>query len=235
MTKPNQTARLAGLLYLLVVLTGIFSLAYVPGQLFVKGDPAKTFANLTAHETLFRLSIASSAVCYVAFTLLPLALYQLLKPVDGFVAKVMVVLAILSVPISLLNLQNKYAVADLIGSAQSPSLTAAANFPEQAQLYLDQYNNGLLIATLFWGLWLLPFGYLVFKSGFLPKLLGVLLMLGCLGYVVNFLGSTVAADYSSWGVSAYFGLLPSIGEIGACLWLLLVGVSTRARGTVTAQ
>jgi hypothetical protein len=212
----------------------MFSLAYVPGQLFVKGDPAKTFANLTAHETLFRLSMASSAICYTAFALLPLALYQLLKPVDEFVAKVMVVLAILSVPISLLNLQSKYAVADLIGLAKSPSLTTATDFPAQARLYLDHYDNGILIATLFWGLWLLQFGYLVFRSGFLPKLLGVLLMLGCLGYVVNFLGFTLAADYSSWGVSAYFGLLPSAGELGICLWLLLAGVSAKARGTAAA-
>ena len=85
------------------------------------------------------------------------------------------------------------------------------------------YGNGLLVASLFWGLWLLPFGYLVVKSGYLPKLLGILLMLGCLGYMVNVFGELLVPRYSDTPVSSYARLPASVGEIGTCLWLLLIG------------
>ena len=208
----------------MVVLTGIFSLAYVPKQLFVWDNPAQTYENIVAHESLFRASIASSAVCYTAFIFLPIVLFQLLKTVDKFWAGVMAVLAIASVPVSFSNLQNKYNILSLLESARQGADTAALpELQQQTMQYLTQYDNGILIATIFWGLWLLPFGYLVYKSGFLPKILGVLLMLGCVGYVVNYFGNTLLANYGDLGVSSYFGMLPSIGEIGACLWLLLVG------------
>ena len=208
----------------MVVLSGIFSLAYVPKQLFVWDNPAQTYENIVAHESLFRASIASSAVCYTAFIFLPIVLFQLLKTVDKFWAGVMAVLAIVSVPISFSNLQNKYNILSLLESARQGGNTATLpELQQQTMQYLTQYDNGILIATIFWGLWLLPFGYLVYKSGFLPKILGVLLMLGCLGYVVNYFGKTLSANYSDLGVSSYFGMLPSIGEIGACLWLLLIG------------
>lgn len=220
----NKTSRIAGLLYLVVVITGIFSLAYVPKQLFVWDNPAQTYENMVAHESLFRASIASSAVCYIAFIFLPIVLFQLLKTVDKFWAGVMAVLAIVSVPVSFSNLLNKYHILSLLESARQGANTAdLPALQQQTMQYLTQYDHGILLATIFWGLWLLPFGYLVYKSGFLPKILGVLLMLGCLGYVVNFFGNTLFANYGDLGVSSYFGMLPSIGEISACLWLVLIG------------
>lgn len=219
----NNISRIAGLLYLVVVITGIFSLAYVPKQLFVWDNPAQTFDNIATHETLFRASIASSAICYTAFIFLPIALFQLLKTVDRLWAGVMAVLAIVSVPVSFSNLQNKYNILSLLESTRQSGTPPLPELQQQTMKYLTQYDNGILVATIFWGLWLLPFGYLVYKSGFLPKALGVLLMLGCLGYVVNYFGNTLSANYGALGVSSYFGMLPSIGEIGACLWLLLIG------------
>ncbi len=94
-------------------------------------------------------------------------------------------------------------------------------------LYLNQYDNGILITTVFWGLWLLPFGYLVYKSGFFPKILGILLMLGCFGYLINYFGNTLSNNYGTIGISPYLGLLPAIGEIGTCLWLLFVGAKEK--------
>ncbi len=95
-------------------------------------------------------------------------------------------------------------------------------------LYLDQYGNGMRIVHIFSGLWLFPFGYLVFKSGFLPKILGVLLMLGCFGYLINFVGHTLILTYSKIGISTYIGLPASLGEIGTCLWLLIMGAKIKS-------
>ena len=219
MASKRKISRIAGLLYLVVVITGMFSLAYVPKQLFVWDNPGKTFANIAANESLFRLGLLSSVICYLSFTFLALVLYQLLKEVNGFYAKAMAVLAIISVPVSFINLQHKYDVLNLLAVSKQ----AGADLPAQAMLYLEQYDNGLLISTVFWGLWLLPFGYLVYKSTFLPTFFGVLLMLGCFGYLVNFTGNTLSANYSSMGISSYLRLLPALGEIGICLWLLIIG------------
>lgn len=222
MTNRTNISRIAGLVYLIIVLSGMFSLAYVPKQLFVWNNPAGTFDNILTHETLFRLGIASSVVCYTAFVFLPIILYRLFRSVNENYARTMLILAIVSVPVSFINLQNKYAILSLIETSAQPGI-AKQELYAQTMLYLNQYDNGILVATVFWGLWLLPFGYLVFRSGFLPRFLGVLLMLGCVGYLVNFFGNTLLANYKAIGVSQYFGLLPAIGEIGTCLWLLLVG------------
>jgi hypothetical protein len=89
--------------------------------------------------------------------------------------------------------------------------------------YLKQYDHGIMIVQIFWGLWLLPLGYLIFKSGIMPKLLGVLLMLGCLGYLVNFVGQFLIPGYSDTGISSIVSLPAGLGEIGTCLWLLVKG------------
>ena len=97
---------------------------------------------------------------------------------------------------------------------------------------LDAYGNGLVATRLFWGLWLLPFGWLVLKSARMPRLLGILLMLGCLGYLVDVFGALLAPGYADSMIAKYVMLPASIGEIGACLWLLLFGVRMPAPATL---
>lgn len=225
--KRKRMARNAGLIYLVVVITGMFSLAYVPKQLFVYDHAALTFKNILNNESLFRLGIASSVICYTAFIFLPVALHQLLKSVNELYSKLMMVLALISVPISFYNLTNKYAILSLVSDAKQAPVPAMDELNQQAMMYLNQYDNGIFITTVFWGLWLLPFGYLVFKSGFLPRILGVLLMLGCFGYLINFFGNTLSGSYSSLTVKKYIGLLPSIAELGTCFWLLVMGAKEK--------
>jgi hypothetical protein len=93
-------------------------------------------------------------------------------------------------------------------------------------LYPENYNNGIEISQIFWGLWLLPFGYLVYKSGFLPKLLGVLLMLGCFGYLITFFGGFLFPNYLKTTFSDIVSIPASVGEIGICLWLLIMGTNS---------
>jgi hypothetical protein len=161
------------------------------------------------------------------FLFLPLALYKLLKPVNENYAKVMVLLAIISVPIFFLNVQNEFTVLSLINVTNNYFGFSTEQIQSQIMLSLDQYDNGMRIVHIFSGLWLFPFGYLVFKSGFLPKILGVLLMLGCFGYLINFVGHTLIPAYSKIGISSYISLPASLGEIGTCFWLLVMGAKTR--------
>jgi hypothetical protein len=219
----KNTARLAGFLYLIVVITGIFSLAYVPAKLIVWSDAARTFQQITESQTLFRASLVSSMICYVAFLLLPFVLYKLLHTVNEIAAKLMIILSVFSVPISMLNLQSKYAVLTLINS----KIFDQSQIQSQIMLLLENYNSGILILHIFWGLWLFPFGYLVYRSGFLPRILGILLMLGCCGYLVNFVGHTMFEDFGKSLISNIASKPSAFGEIGICLWLLIRGLNEK--------
>lgn len=235
MVSNKKTARMAGLLYLVVVLTGMFSLAYVPSRLIVWDNPGTTVQNIKSSILLFRLGIVSGLVCYTFFLLLPLALYQLFKPVNAGYAKLMVILAVVSVPISFVNIQNKFAVLSLLEEAGYPQLFTTGQLQAQVMFYLNQYDNGILVTQIFWGLWLFPFGYLVYISGFLPKILGILLMLGCVGYLVNFTGYALIKGYHEAGISGFVRLPASLGEILTCLWLLIMGAKKTASHPVNKE
>lgn len=227
MTSNKKTARITGLIYLGVVLTGLFSLMYVPGKLIVWKDTNLTYQNITSSDSLFRLWIVIGLLCYTFFLFLPLMLYKLLKPVNENYAKLMVLLAVISVPIFFLNAQNLFTVQSLVSGANNHLGFSAEQIQSLVMLCLKQYDNGLTIVHIFSGLWLFPFGYLIFKSGFLPKILGVLLMLGCFGYLINFLGDSLVPNYSKMGIASFVQLPASLGEIGTCLWLLVMGVKNK--------
>ncbi|HEY4146083.1 DUF4386 domain-containing protein [Pinirhizobacter sp.] len=220
MDSINKTARTAGLAYLVNIVTGIFSLLYVPSHVMVRGDAAATFNHIVASESLFRLGIVAGVVAHVAFLVLPLVLYKLLCPVNRPMAVLMVALAVVAVPIDIIAIVNQLDVLTLIKEASHQHAFTADQTYARAQSSLASYSNGLIIAQIFWGLWLLPFGYLVFKSGFLPKFLGIFLMLGCIGYLIIFIADILFPQYDVPG----FVMLPaSIGEIGIALWMAIVG------------
>ncbi|MEW6983963.1 DUF4386 domain-containing protein [Colwelliaceae bacterium 6471] len=224
MTKKN-TARLAGLVYLLLVLTGIFNLLYVPSQLIVWNNPALTVSNITESEFLFRLSIVAGIFSYIFYLILPLILYKLFESVNKNVAIAMVALSVISVPISLFNMVNKVDVLTLLSNAQFLTVFTAEEIAAQVMLLLRSYNNGIAVVQVFWGLWLFPFGYLAFKSGYVPRLFGVLLMAGCFGYMIKFLGRLL---YPEFDIPSFVGKPGSLGEIGICLWLLIMGAKTQS-------
>lgn len=217
-------ARFAGLLYLVVVATGIFSLGYVPSQVNVAGDWPATIANIVAHESLFRFGIAAFLVKQVAFLLLPLVLYRVLGDAGRGAAVAMVAFAVASVPLALVALAHKLDALSLLTDPDLAKAIAPAQLQALTIQSLDAYGNALVATRMFWGLWLLPFGYLVVKSARMPKLLGVLLMLGCIGYLVDVFGALLVPAYPGSLVAKYAMLPASVGEIGACLWLLLMGV-----------
>ena len=223
MDTNKKIARVAGALYLIVVLTGMFSLGYVPAKVNVAGDIGKTIANIVTFETLYRLGIAAGMVCYVAFLILPFVLYRLLSSTHEKVAVMMVAFAVVSVPISFLNLQHKMTVLSLLTSTNYTDTIPTDHLHALIRTSLHNYNNGIELVSIFWGLWLLPFGYLVFKSGLLPKVFGVLLMAGCFGYLVNGFGALIYPPYDDTMVPSILSAPSGLGEIGICLWLLIMG------------
>jgi len=223
------TARTTGLIYLIVVMTGILSLAYVPSQLVVPEDANKTVENIRASQDLFRIGIAAGFVCYLAFLLLPLAFYRLLSHVSQNIAVLMVIFAIVSVPISLGNMVNKIEVLTLLSGKAYLASYSAEQLNAAVMWSLARYNNGVLVAKIFWGLWLLPLGYLVFRSGMLPKILGVLLMAGCFGYLIDVFGTALSSAYSLSSIAEFVILPATIGEIGTCLWLVIFGARKQAQ------
>jgi hypothetical protein len=220
MDSNDKTARVAGLLYLVTVVTGAFSLLYVPSQINAHGDAAAAVHNIMASETLFRLGIAMGSIGYVAFLVLPFVLYKLLGPVDKSMGVLMVAFAVVSTPIDFVAIANQLDILSLLSGDKYKQFFTPDQLQARVLLLLDAYHNKGLVSEIFWGLWLLPFGYLVFKSGFLPRILGVLLMMGCFGYLIGVFGKMLFPPYTLPG----FVMLPaSFGEIGTCLWLLIMG------------
>ena len=209
----RRNGRIAGALYLVVVATGMFCLAWVPSQL------GTGVADAAAHIGLFRAGIAAFMAMQVAFLLLPLALYRVLGDVDRRAATLMVALAAASVPIGLIALSHRMEALSLLDSTAAHA-TAAVDAAFAASL--QRYGHGLRIASLFWGPWLLPFGWLVLRSARIPRVLGVLLMLGGIGYVVKLFGGLMPG-FADSAFARYATLPAALGEIGSCLWLLAFG------------
>ncbi len=225
MISQNKTARTAGLIYLINVVTGIFSLMYVPSKLIVWNNAATTFHNITTNETLFRFGIVAYLTCYIAFLFLPLVLFKLLKSVNRNYAELMVLLAIIQIPIAFANIQNEFNILSIISGENYLEVFSENQLQSQVLLYFNQYENGNFINSIFSGLWLFPFGYLVYKSGFLPKILGIFLMAGCFGYLISFFGGFLIPDFYKTFTSEIAGYPAPIGEIGICLWLLIMGTN----------
>src|ERR1700730_17037597 len=180
----KKAARIAGAVYLSLVLFAPFSLMYVPGKLIVRGNAAATADNVLTHEMMFRLCIVAELFASVIFICLGLALFRLLSGVNMTRARLMVAFVLVSAAIGFLNVLNNVAALTLF---QGADFLAVFDKPQRDALaypFIRLHNEGQFINEIFWGLWLLPFGLLVSRSGFLPRFLGVWLMLGCFAYLV---------------------------------------------------
>ncbi len=216
-----KAARIAGAIYLSIVLTAPFTLLYVPGKLIVRGDAAATASNILAHETMFRLAVIGDLVTDVIFVSLAIALYRLLSSVSRTWALLMLSFVLVSAAVGFLNTLNNVAAlilfrgGDFLAAFDKPQLNALG------YLFLRLQNQGIFMNELFWGLWLFPFGLLVFRSRFLPRLLGVWLMINCFGYVALCFIGLLAPHYYS---AAFRWSQPILlGELAVMLWLLIKG------------
>ena len=226
MQPTAKTARIAGAVYLSMVLTAPFSLIYVPSKLIVSGNAGATADNVLTHETMFRLSTFGELIGQVIFICLGFALYRLLRDVNKTWAWLMVGFVLVSAAVGFLNALNNIAALMLFRGGEFLTVFDKPQRDALAMLFLRLHSHGHFINEIFWGLWLFPFGLLVFRSGFLPRVLGVWLMINCFGYLAL---SVIALFFPDYYGSAFNMAQPVLfGELAIMLWLLIKGAKVRA-------
>ncbi|AXT50688.1 DUF4386 domain-containing protein [Aquimarina sp. BL5] len=216
MEFPKKTARLTGFIGIIVLVSG--SLAHSINTKLLNFDNAiETTNNILSSESLFRLSFVSGLIMETVFVFYAFFLYKLLRPVNKNNATLMLILALLPVPIFLMNQLNLFAVL----------LSAKEQMQEQMMFYINLNKNGGFIVSIFFGLWLLPLGYLVFKSSYLPKILGIFLMIGCFGYLINFIQGFLfpGTEATLWTNPVL--IITHISELLLMLWLLIMGINVK--------
>jgi hypothetical protein len=221
MSLTKNPGRFAGLLYVLTSIVGFFAMGYVPDKLIVHGNPTATASNITAHETLFRLGIASELIGQAAFIFVALALYDLLKGVNRRHASIMVILIVVSIPIAFVNVLNSIAAIVLVRGADFLSVIEKPQRDALAMLFVKLHGQGFVVAEIFWGLWLFPLGLLVYRSRFLPRFLGIWLALAGVAWVILSLTGIMWPQYQ--GKVDSYSQPAIIGEIVFMLWLLIKG------------
>jgi hypothetical protein len=232
MDSLKKTARVAGILYLGMALTGVFGLMYVPSTLFVPGDADATAKSIADNQMLYRLGIVSNLLCQILFIFLALQLYKIFKSVNQSQARLLVGLVIASVPVAFLNLINQSVALVLVSGAEFLSVFDRSEINAMLMLFLKLHGEGIAIAELFWGLWLFPFGQLVYNSGFIPRIFGILLIINCIAYMFHSLTYLLFPQYKD--IVANVLIVPqSVGEFAILFWLLIKGV--RDQKPVLAQ
>src|SRR5438045_5273908 len=233
MHPTKKAARIAGFIYLSMIFTAPFSLIYVPSKLIVRGNAAATADNILAHETMFRLSIFGDLIGQVIFICLGIALYRLLSNVNKTWAALMVAFVLVSAAIGFLNTLNNIAALTLFHGADFLAVFDKPYREALAHLFVRLHSQGISIDEIFWGLWLFPFGLLVFRSGFLPRWIGVWLMINCFGYLVLFI---TALFFPAYNDKAFLYLQPVLfGELAIMLWLLIRGPKVTRSAAARAQ
>ena len=221
MNSTKKAARIAGLLHLVTCIPAPFSLIYIPNTLIVPGNATATANKILANESMFRLGMAGEVITSIAFIFAVRALYLLLQGVNKRHASLMVTLYVVSVPISCLNVLNEIAALILLRGADFLSVFTRPQLDALAFVFLRLHSYGFVVAAIFWGLWLFPFGVLVYRSGFLPRILGVWLMINCFAYVIPSFTALLLPQYRD--VVTRIALPFLLGEAAIVLWLLIKG------------
>jgi len=223
-TNSIQTnAKIAGVLYLGIAVLAGFVHFYVPGKLIVSGDAGTTASNIMASEGLFRLSIASELVILLSEIVLSVLLYVLLKPVNKTLSLVAAVSRLVMTAIHGVNLLNHFFVLLLLGGAGYLTVFQPDQLNALVTLFLNSYSYGYTIGIVFFTLHTFTLAYLIFKSGYFPKILGALFMIAALGYLIDSFSHVLISGYKTG--PAYLALPIAIAEIAFPLWLLIKGVN----------
>ena len=196
------------ILYPIWAMVGMFSLIYVPSQVFVQGDITETAARIQSMEGLFRLGILGSLVTQLIFILTAWYLFRFFRETHQQAAQLMLILALVSVPMAMLN------------ELFSLSMLQSTDNLSQLQLLRDLHRSGLQIVMLFWGLWLFPLGYLIMRSGYFPRIIGWFAIAGGVGYVLGFFLDMLGLQIE-W-LSTIAETL-TLGEVLWLLWLIIAG------------
>ena len=219
--SPNRIARLAGLFYLIFIATYILA-AYIRSRLFVFGNAATTASNVLSSQNLFRIGFVDELVSALFFLLAAWALFVLLRPVNRNLALLFLLLNLGGVIIECANMFNQSTALILLNGASYLQPLPANQLQAMALSYLNSYNDGVMVAQLFFGTWLLPLGYLLYKSRIVPRAIGILIILDFFAVMIWFLQYFFLPDYR---LLSYPGLAISlVAEFSLSLWLLIMGV-----------
>ena len=226
MNTLKTTARITGLLILVTVVLAPFSMLYVPTTLIVPGDAATTASNIISSAPLFRLAMASDAVIFLIEIALCALVYMLVRPVNKTLALIAVFARLAMTIIQGLNLLNHFFVLLLLSGAGSVTAFGPPQLHALVALFLGAHEATVLIWGMFFGLHLLLLGYLVYRSGYLPKVIGGLLVFVGLVYLVQSFGNILLPDAKDLftAISALAFL-----EIAFPVWLLIKGVKDQPR------
>ena len=226
MTSPKRLARFAGVLYLLMGIFSGFALLFVYAKVYVPGDAATTAGNLVANSGLVRMGVVADLVQATFWVFTALALYQLLKHVSKSMASAMVVLASIGAGIVMLNEVFGFEALRVATGTVNLASFGAAGSNALALLLVDAQHYGLLIAQIFFGLWLVPLGYLAYNSGWFPKALGVVLIVGGACYLVDLLAAFLVPDVGK-AIHGYVTIPSAIAEVSMVVYLLVIDVNTK--------
>lgn len=219
----KKTARTAGLLYLIIIITAGFAEGAVRTELLVPGDAGATASNIRGAETLFRLGFASDLLAFLADTAVSILLYLLLRPVSRSVSLIAASFRLLAHPaIGAVNLLNHFAPVLLLNGVYSEAL-GEPQVEALSLFFLEAHGMGYLIAGAFFGAHCLLLGWLLFKSPLFPRIIGIFMAVAAAGYLIESFGTPLAPQYEA--VYGWIVLVPAVlAELSLCLWLLIKGV-----------
>jgi len=223
MSSPKQLARIAGALYLIVGVFGGFAIGYATPLVYAPGDAMTTAANVSANAGLVRASVLADLVQATVFVVLAMVLFAILKDVNRSAARAMLILVAIATTLMCFN--EVFQIGALLVSGGSPYAAAfgAGGADALVLLLMDLHHYGFLIAQIFFGLWLIPLGFLAYTSGMFPRALGVVLVVGGTAYLVDVTVAFVAPDVSR-EVHGFLAIPPTIAEVWTVLYLLVNGV-----------
>jgi hypothetical protein len=234
MASPKRLARIAGLLYLIVGIFGGFAVGYVRPKIYAPGDAATAAANVVANTGLIRIGVVADLLQATVLVFLGMTLYLLLKHVHKNAATAMVVLVAIATTLMCLDKVFQFAALRVATDASYAASFGAAGSNALVLLLLDIHHYGYLIAQIFFGLWLVPLGYLAYQSGMFPKALGVVLIVAGVSYLVDLLAAFLVPDVRQQ-VSRFLAIPPIIAEVWLLGYLLVKGVKVPAQDTPTVS
>jgi hypothetical protein len=222
--SKQRLAKTAGILYLFIAILGFWGIMYVPSQTIVRDDSVATMSKILSNELLFRSGIAGNLASSVIFLFLALTFYRLFKNTDENLAKILVVLVIVQTPVFFVS-EGLNVSALMVAKGELLKSFEVIQRQEFVLFLLRTSKYTIIILEIFWGLWLIPLGQLILKSGYLPRIIGIFLILGGVAYVIEVIDYILLSEKLSF-ITDYFAFLYSVTELSTVFWLLIKGVKT---------
>jgi hypothetical protein len=232
MNSSRRTARITGVLYLIIIICAGFSEGYVRSSLIVPGNAAATADNIVNSEWLFRVGFVSDLIAFLSDAAVAILFYVLLRPVSKTLSLLAASFRLIAHPaIASINLLNHFIALSLLSGAGYLKVFEASQLQAMVLLFLNMHNIGYLIAGAFFGVHCFILGYLLYKSDLFPGVLGILILIASLSYLTESFGNFLFSGYEellAWIV----GVSAGIGELSLTFWLLIKGVKTQKHAAI---